>query len=467
MKRLFLTTAMFVLFTNFLTAQERIPLADFTKIIIEDDFRVILVPSDHNGILIPKGLSTDGSRIVDTATGTLKISWRNPVNKGKFNLLVGTASYIVYFKSLEQLKMSGSATAKTEKPIIGDKLEVQLSGSSSATLDVKYEKITSRLSGASTLSLSGFAQEHDTEAFGASNVRVRNLNTEKTEVKLYGASSAQITAQNVIGEVSGASTLTTNEGLNTDSVRRVGAASTVKAAVKGAENTLRDGDVTINIKKPKQHLPKTTFNPAYGLLDLGFGGYGQDFFQNTLPQGYENMQLKMNTSFAINMNLFRYGVRLGGRTSPFGIGTGMGIGWNIYKFLESDMVPAKFNGEFVVNSYDRGGREIDFKKSKLQSSWLKVPLYLQYKNKDFYVTAGVVGNVRLGASTKQVYTLNGKKRDKTKDDFYLNSFRADAEVRVGYKNVSLFATHSLTNMFLNNRGPELNMYSFGVSLWPN
>jgi hypothetical protein len=174
----------------------------------------------------------------------------------------------------------------------------------------------------------------------------------------------------------------------------------------------------------------------------------------------------LNNSFAINLNIFRYAVRLGGPTSKFSGGTGFGIGWDVYRFLDNSMIPTKFDGEFSINPYD-GGQDRNFKRSALRTTWLRVPLYLQYsksRHGSLFATAGVVGNVRMGASSRQVYDLYGKKSDKTKDHFYLNAFRADAELRLGYENLSVFATYSLTNMFLKNRGPELTTYSFGISL---
>jgi hypothetical protein len=95
---------------------------------------------------------------------------------------------------------------------------------------------------------------------------------------------------------------------------------------------------------------------------------------------------------------------------------------------------------------------------------------VQYQNKDFSVTAGVVGNVRLGASAKQVFRFEGnnkKQRDVRRDNFYLNGLRLDTELRAAYKQIGVFAAYSLTDMFLNNRGPELNAFSFGLTLMFN
>jgi hypothetical protein len=219
--------------------------------------------------------------------------------------------------------------------------------------------------------------------------------------------------------------------------------------------------------------PMIIWNPKYGIFDFGWAGFGQSFFRHDLPDGYENMQLALNNSFAINMNLFRYGVRLGGRNSSFGVGTGAGMGWDVYRFLDASMVPvtSRMGNSFAVNPHlETDNADWNFRRSALRTTWLRVPLYLQYSQpqprRSFYATAGVVGNVRMGARSRQIYDFNGKKDDKTKDHFYLNGFRADAELRVGFRQISMFATYGLTNMFLKDKGPEVSTFSFGVSFWP-
>lgn len=228
----------------------------------------------------------------------------------------------------------------------------------------------------------------------------------------------------------------------------------------------------VHTVSPKKN--KITFDPDYPVLDFGFNSYGEDPFQNTLPASHSMMSLSQNTSFVFNINAINCGFRFVSRGRDiFGLGMGLGVGWNIYKFYNKSVVPTvalnpgTLNDEFIALPYAGPEQRENFKKSKLQTFSLKVPVYLIYQQRErFHVSAGVVGNVRLGSSTKQVYDLvgSGKHRTKSKDDFYLSPFRVDAEVRVGYKNFSAFATYALTDMFMKNHGPELTQYSFGISL---
>ena len=540
MKKIILTTAAFVFLTNFLSAETRtLNLGEFTKIAVHNTFSVILVPSDNHEIVaaenlvLPEKLTL--ADVVTVKEGTLTItmpsSQRN--NRGRNNEPKG--DIIVHFKSLNELVLAPAVNVKSEGTIETAQLRLVLSGASNAKLDVVADQITSIVSGASDLTLSGITGNHDLTVSGASSAKVRDLSVQQTSVRLAGASNADVTTQNMTGSVSGPSTLRHNSDAQGNVSRSAGATVT-RHSGSVSQNTSQNssagmtitedgitmpggititedgitipGGITITedgitmpgvsitergvvvestngakefavstgtggIKVTKNSKKSKKFNPVFGFLDLGLNGYEKDFFRGNLPTDYENMRLSLSSSFVLNLNVIQYGIRLG--RSDFGIATSLGVGWNNYKFLEKDMIPGKLHSSdaqdrrFVIAPYD-GLEARDFRKSRIQSSWLKVPLALQYnQRKGFNASVGIVSSVKLGSSSKQVYTQgsnSGKHRDKTKNDFYLSGFRADAEVRVGYKQVSAFATYSLTKMFVKDKGPDLAMFSFGLSFFP-
>lgn len=635
MKRVLLSIALLVLSAGFLAAEDSIALDDFNQIEITHTFKVTLVPSDHCEIVFPSNLDwpegVNVSDVYSVGNGTLRLAFQNAHRTNKSQ----KEPILIYFKSLESIHLSGASSVKTEQPIHTSRLDVEVSGASSAKLDVVADRVDAEVDGASrfTLSgtmkelaidasgatgstLSGTAEQLSIEASGVAQVDAEALTAKEANIDFSGTASAKLHVQSVSGKMSGASHLKLNpEAENT--VSRSGAAAiTTKGVTKSGKITIQydndfadgmadfgeemaelgielaeamkefkiemaefqrefaeetlgaeelaeheqeleesmreleeelseleqelaeeqadldlelldleselaevDGDsatehvdrkvelarrkaelaqhqaeaareianyrreIEANRRRtaafakpqvsnnhqpnpPHRHRRSRRDQYIHGFFDIGFNGYGTDPFQNTLPKGYEGMELLQNKSMVINLNVWNGGIRFG--YSNFGIGSGLGIGWNIYRFLEESMIPSKDKtlGTFVIKPY-AGEEEREFTKSKLQSSWLKVPLFLYYKDKNFAMSAGVVGNVRLGASAKQVYTHpeTGKERRKSKSDFYLNGLRADAEVRVAYRNVGVFATYALTDMFVKNHGPEnLMPYSFGVSL---
>ncbi|MCL2413017.1 MAG: DUF2807 domain-containing protein [Bacteroidales bacterium] len=552
MKKLFLTTAMFALFANFSIAQTLVPTADFDRVSVRQSFNIILVPSDRCEVVFPENLQLpedlEIKDVISVDEGILTIaipaSIRSWTHRGELPPIR------IYYKSLTSLTLSGSSSAISEQTvrINAGTFQVNLSGSSRAVLDVTADRMTSRLSGSSNLTLTGRISEHNFSASGSSTINAEALEVNESRISLSGASNARINTQSATGSVSGASILnlnpeaqhsvsrsgtanirggsgvaTQNRTTPTNQPAEITLSATILEQISSAMAMVRDvtvgsigaatnatdsilniiyGDenivITMNPDGQNVTITRTTprnatrvvttttttgarrtaitattnrtgrFNPRYAGVDFGFGGFGQDFFRNTLPNDYEDMQLRLSQSFVINLNLIDYGIRLG--RSNFGIGTGLGIGWNIYRFLEHDVIPSKDRDTrmFVIDRFDPNVEDRSYRKSNLRSSWLRVPLFIQYQNsRRFTVSAGVVGNIRLGASAKQVWTNPGNSRRQrfvNRDDFYLNGFRLDTELRVTHRNLGFFAAYSLTDMFLNNRGPEdLRAFSFGIS----
>ncbi|MCL2683167.1 MAG: DUF2807 domain-containing protein [Bacteroidales bacterium] len=223
-----LFTPLFVLMTGFLTAQDRIPTADFKEIEVRNAFNVVLVPSNKCEIVIPKDLELpDGltpKDIVKVSKGTLTIGIpENYRRKNNHRINKKQPLIRVYFKSLESLDLSGAVNAKSEKPIKGSSLTLKLSGASNAKLDVEVTQLMTMLSGASDLTLTGKTNTHKLNISGASKARSKDLQAQQTDVQISGASSARISTRKVKGSVSGASSLRGN--WNESNVKTSGASS--------------------------------------------------------------------------------------------------------------------------------------------------------------------------------------------------------------------------------------------------
>jgi hypothetical protein len=108
----------------------------------------------------------------------------------------------------------------------------------------------------------------------------------------------------------------------------------------------------------------------------------------------------------------------------------------------------------------------DLSKTKLAVSYLKVPLLLEFqipvnqRTGRLYINAGVVGGVRIGSHTK---VKHGDIKDKDRSGFYMNAFNYAATARVGYKDIGLFATYSMTPLFETGKGPALTPFTIGIS----
>jgi len=199
------------------------------------------------------------------------------------------------------------------------------------------------------------------------------------------------------------------------------------------------------------------FNGHWEGVELGFNGFDKPDY--SLYNGNEFMELNQGKSMEFNLNF--YELNIGLVKSYVGLVSGMGLSFNSYRF---DKPYTLFKGsqmtEAVPLDYD------NLSKTKLAVSYLNVPLLLEFQvpvNQNegrLFINAGLVGGVKIGSHTKVKY---GDTKDKDRSGFNLNQFKYAATARVGYKDVSLFATYSLTPLFQAGKGPELTPFTIGIS----
>jgi hypothetical protein len=111
---------------------------------------------------------------------------------------------------------------------------------------------------------------------------------------------------------------------------------------------------------------------------------------------------------------------------------------------------------------------ISFKKNKLSTWYAQIPLMLSIQTnpsnprKNFHVSLGGFAGLFLGASTKQKSDERGKVI--LKDDYNLNPLRYGVTARIGFSNLELYSTYTLTPMFREGQGPTFQNINFGIAL---
>ena len=79
--------------------------------------------------------------------------------------------------------------------------------------------------------------------------------------------------------------------------------------------------------------------------------------------------------------------------------------------------------------------------------------------------AGVVGGIKIGSKFIQILDdRNTYIEHRIKGDYALNSFKLDASVRTGYKNIGVFANYNMLAVFDTKRVEAAYPLSFGLSL---
>ncbi|WP_224998411.1 hypothetical protein [Cesiribacter sp. SM1] len=170
---------------------------------------------------------------------------------------------------------------------------------------------------------------------------------------------------------------------------------------------------------------------------------------------------------------------------PLALQWGAGVNWYNFKF-EDQRTRLNKTEQGVAFTQDLNS-EVYSQKSKLTASYITlqaVPMldfgYRRktevkedgstavnrwHTSKAFRIGLGGYASYRLGSYTKYKFEIEGdEKKDRNRDNYYLNNWRYGVRAQVGYKGIDLFAQYDLNELFIENRGPQLNAFSFGIML---
>lgn len=203
----------------------------------------------------------------------------------------------------------------------------------------------------------------------------------------------------------------------------------------------------------------------WGGLHLGVNGLMT--YDNSMDLGNTASFMELDYAKSINVGLnFDWYIPIA--KNNFGLVTGFGFQWNQYALKRNNLL--QFNADSIW-AYDDTSRT--FIRNNLKSTYLRVPLILQFNTngenarKSFHAGIGIVGGYRLGSKVKLKYKEEGlTNKEKLRGRYNLNPFQADATLRLGYGNITLFANYGLLSFFEPGDGPQLYPFTVGISLIP-
>lgn len=471
------------------SAQNKQSVADFKKAEIRISTTVYLKKSDVPYVSFESKDSAGTGIRVATGDGILIIEEK----KGMDIPEKVTVGYV----SLDELTLSGAATVKTSEPIAADKLSLQVSGASKAKLELAVNELSISVSGAGSCNLNGRAGTMTAIVSGASSLKAEELMTDKVQINASGASTARVNVStSLTGIVSGASSLKFAGEPKEVQINQSGASNVKRIDANGNTGSISGDVTTTTTREGKDSTRKYTINGRYEIIvhenfhvDTNTYRYkrkhdgrirkqnwvGVDLFQNgfltpdndvSLPLTDDYMSLNYGLrNLGWNLNMFEKDFRFA--KGHMQIVTGLGFSFNYYN-LKSDI---NLNADSSYTWYTTTPGAT-YQKNKLRESFVTVPLLLEFNSsrrdsRNFHIAAGVIGGIKMGSSTKQIVTIDGRDyKSVRKDDYNLFPFKLDATVRVGYGQFTLFATYSLTPLFEYNKGPELYPFTVGVRIVP-
>lgn len=163
-------------------------------------------------------------------------------------------------------------------------------------------------------------------------------------------------------------------------------------------------------------------------------------------------------------------------SNKFFLEWGLGVSWYNFKFQNEQTTLSKDDNSviFSLNPLD-----VDYVKSKLTATYIQAqmvpmvdfggnrrkPSFFDGHGSDsFRIGVGPYVGYRIDSYSKQVYKEEGDKiKPKDHDNFYLNNLRYGIRAQIGFEEVDLFFNYDLNDLFIENKGPQLNAFSFGIT----
>jgi len=151
-------------------------------------------------------------------------------------------------------------------------------------------------------------------------------------------------------------------------------------------------------------------------------------------------------------------------SKEFSIGIGLGI--SSHNTYTNSTLSTDKDG---ISVFTRIPDNVNYKKYKLSTTYLCLPLELNFIHKNFRAIVGAKGGYLISSKTKYKgddFFNNSTEsiKIKTKGIDNLQAFTYGPYIRIGVKNMIFSAYYRMNDLFETNKGPVMNSISIGVAL---
>lgn len=179
----------------------------------------------------------------------------------------------------------------------------------------------------------------------------------------------------------------------------------------------------------------------------------------------ETFPIKPKQSFAVRLNLMEYKKQL--VQNRFGFFSGISLGYQQIGF-QNNFTFIKVDGQTIAQS-----DSIEYMKNQLRSFSVSIPFMFEINSKNIFeknvhISFGIQESYRYANNTYQMHkTSEATIIRKNSEDISLNKFNMEAYVRIGFQNLTFFASRSLTPLFSTSKfQTEIYPIFVGLSIIP-
>lgn len=140
-------------------------------------------------------------------------------------------------------------------------------------------------------------------------------------------------------------------------------------------------------------------------------------------------------------------------------------------YLDNQVLVLDDTGSRGYQAYVQTDSIKDYKRYKFNTAYISAPFELRYfsntynRNKGFKAAIGMQVGTLLSGHTKGLRGVDGSNiKDKVTTKRYLTPWNFAATARIGWGNMSVFASYNLTPVFKDNVGPPITPMTVGICL---
>jgi hypothetical protein len=154
-----------------------------------------------------------------------------------------------------------------------------------------------------------------------------------------------------------------------------------------------------------------------------------------------------------------------------------GISWYNFKFqndrtlLTKDDTGITFSEDLRTNSFEKSKLTVVYINVSavpmldLGGNYRKPGLFSGRHSRGFRVGVGPYVGYRIDSYTKQVYLQDGDdKVERHHDPYFINNIRYGLRAQFGFRGTDFFFNYDMNDLFVAGKGPQLNAFSFGITL---